>query len=224
MASVSLGVPFSSSSNASSYTSGSFTPSQGDLILVLVAATATAAAGSISSTQSLGWTNVVFATKNSSLDRLYVFVANTFASNSSMTVTFNCTGDAATGAVLNALIISGMSRAGASAVRQSKPVNNQAASTPSITFDSACLASNPVVLLQANASTGVPSLSGWTLLDSNTYSNPTLGFGSYSVNSGFSGDTITWPSSTTAHGLIGVELDASGYVPPPLTMAPYMST
>jgi hypothetical protein len=218
VASVFFEVDTTSSSNTNSYASGSFAVAVGDLIVVFVTATATVAAASM--TDSLGevtFTKITSALKASSGDTLYLFISNGFAtSTSSRTVTFDCTGDNATGCIITAYSITGMSKAGSAAVRQSAIQSNQAAAgTPAPAFTNAALTGNPTLGMVGNAATAAPSMteaSGWTEGSDSAYSTPSTGQETIGRASGFTGTTITWGStSATAFGDIIVELDASSF-------------
>jgi len=202
-----------STSNATSYASGSFTPAAGDLLIATVTASGTIAAGTMTDTQALGFTRVATALKNTSADTIYVFVALHFAAASSMTVTFNCTGDSATGAVIQIVRVSGMSRRGIGAIRQFAVQANQAAGgTPAPAFTAAALTGNPTIGVVGNSTSPatLTAPTGWTELDDTGYATPTTGAEYVTRNSGFTGTTITWGStSASAFGDIILELDAS---------------
>lgn len=77
-------VSTASTSNATSYTSGSFTPASGDLLVAFVVATGTVAAGSMTDSQGLGWDEIDTALKASSTDTIYLFVSRATAAASSI--------------------------------------------------------------------------------------------------------------------------------------------
>ena len=138
-----------STSNTTSYASNSFTPNAGDLLVAFVIASGTVATGTMTaSANGITFTKVGSAVKNTSADTLYCFVANQLvpASPASMTVTFDCTGDAATGAIVSVALVSGMYLAGTAAVRQSAKVDNVAGGTaPSTVFSQSALTGNPTL-------------------------------------------------------------------------------
>lgn len=199
--------------NTTSYASGSFTPAAGDLLVVLVLASDTVAAGTVSNSEGLTFTKVTSALKNSSADTLYVFVADSASNGNAQTCTFDCTGDAATGCAIAVLRIAGMAKFGASAVRQSAKQENQAAGTPAPAFSVAALTSNPCLCFMGN-STNTATMtrpdSNWTEQRDNGFNTPTTGYEYCTRPSGFTGTTITWGSaSATAFGAIIVEFDFS---------------
>lgn len=235
MATVTFKVDTTSTLNVTSYASGSFTAAVGDLIVAFVGATATVAA-SPTLTDSLA--EVTFTKITSSVksgDTIYLFVANGLAtSTSSRTVTFDCTGDAATGAIITVYVITGMTRTGSGAVRQSAIQNSQTlGTTPAPAFSGAALTGNPVLGAVANATNpaalSVPAGSAptWTEGSDSGYATPTTGQETIWAASGFTGTTITWGStSVTAYSDIIAEFDASTPLageddtPPSLKQAP----
>lgn len=203
-----------STSNVTSYASGAFTPAAGDLLVAFVVASGTVATGTMTDSQSLGFTKITSALKATSVDTVYAFVSNNLAANSSMTVTFDCTGDAATGAVIFVASVSGMLRVGLNAITQSAIQENQAASgTPAPAFTNAVNTNNPTLGCVGNSSNpaGITPPSSWTedAAGDTGYNTPPTG-GEYAFrNSGFTGTTITWGStSATAFGAIILELDS----------------
>lgn len=209
-----------STSNTTSYASASFTPAAGDLLVVYVTASGTVAAGTMTDSQGLGFTKITSVLKNASADTVYMFVANNLAAATAMTVTFDCTGDAATGAIIQVARVSGMTKTGASAVRQTQTTaNGAAAGTPAATFASAALTGNPTLGVVGNSSSPATLTppTGWTEREDQGYSTPTTGAEYATRDSGFTGTTITWAStSATAFGVIIAELDASA-APPTVT-------
>ena len=150
MGTVTLGVTTGSSSNTSSYAAVAFTPLAGDLLVVLVNATGTVATangngGSITDTQNLGWTKLVGSGYNTNADTYAAFVANNPAANSTETITWACTGDAATGALITAYRISGAG--GFPGVRQVGFASGAAAATPTTVKDCEPLAMNALAVV-----------------------------------------------------------------------------
>jgi hypothetical protein len=208
--------PTASTSNASGYTSSAFTPATDDLLVVLVVATATTAAGTCTGSAGLTFTRVATRTKNGSADTLYAFVADAPATAGSQTVTFSCAGDNATGCVLFVARVSGLlGLYGAAAVRQSSGQSNAAAGTPSATFALPVVASNPTIAFIANATnpaTMTPPIN-WTERADSGYASPATGAEYASRDSGFAGTTIPWGSaSASAFGDIVLELAATKLV------------
>ena len=132
-----------------------------------------------------------------------------------MTVTFDSTGDDATGTIITVWRVAGMSRTGQSASKQTKTfVNGTAGGTPSVTFSTDCDTNNPTIGLVGNAANpaGLTPPNAWTEPAGADlgYSNPTRGAEGVFRNSGFTGTTINWGStSATAWHVAVVELDTS---------------
>ena len=205
-----------SSANTNQYAKLLAPASADYLLVVLVVASATVDPGDVTSDVGITFTKVTSALFNASADTLYVFVANQLSGEENPTVTFDCTGDNATGAIIGVAIVTGMSKTGAAAIRQSKIVQNQAAGgTPAVTFDAACLTGSITLGLVGNKSSpaGVVHPAGWTERYDSGYSLPTTGGEIITRDSGFTGTTITWGgTSATAFGVIGVELDTAAIV------------
>ena len=221
MAAIVHGIDNATTTNAETYAFTAFTPAAGDLIVAMARAGATAVAGDMTSDVGITFTKLDHVLYNASGARVYVFVANEFATAVSTTLTFTCTGDAADGCVRMAARVSGMSRTGLAAVRQYKKQENAAAGTPAPAFDAACLTTNPTIACMGNLSNpaGMTQPSGWTERADSGHTNPTSGGYYASRDSGFTGTTVTWGSaSATDFGAMIIELDASAAaeVPPPI--------
>jgi hypothetical protein len=201
-----------STSNATSYVSAAFTPAAGELLVIGVMAGATAvAAPTLVSSTGITFTLVDVVEIAGSTDRLYLFVADAVATAVSMTLTFDCTGDAADGAVImGGAVGSYGGRVGLAAIRQSIKAQNQAAGTPALTFPAAVLTTNPTFGFVGNASNpaNVTAPTGHTTLANGGYSTPTTGEAYVARLSGFTGPTLTWAgASASAFGAIAVEID-----------------
>ena len=141
------------------------------------------------------------------------FVRDKLVTATSMTVTYDCTGDAATGCTIQVLRVNNQTLLGSAAVRQSASQANQAgATTPAPVFAGVCLTANPVVALVGNstspAATTIPS--GWKDRSNIGYATPTQGARAVSIDSGFTSTTVTWGgTSATAFASLALELDAT---------------
>jgi hypothetical protein len=164
--------------------------------------------------QGLGFTKIAGKGYSSNANTVYVFVSNSFASASSMTVTFGCPGDTATGANIAIARVSGMLRTGSSAVKQFD-ASHAPAGTPSTDFAASALNTNPTLGVVGNSSNpaGIAKPTSWTEQVDLGYSTPSTGLEYASRNSGFTGTTITWGSSATEWGAISVELDTRAPTP-----------
>jgi len=201
-----------STTNANSYTTGSFSPASGVLLYVEVIASGTTDPGT-SVTESASETTfslIGTAVTASSANTLYAYVSNgKTTSTTSRTVTFNCPNTAATGALVGVYAITNMTALGLSAFVQEAVANNVGASTtPAPVFPSAVLTADPVLAFVGNATNpgGITAPSSWHTTDSYGYATPTTGFSGSYINSGFTGTTVTWGSTSTAHGDFAVEL------------------
>lgn len=214
MATTTHRVSTASTSNASSYVSGSFTPALNDLLVAFVSASGTAAAApTLTGSTGLTFTLVLSVARNASADRIYVFVANALATAVAQTVTFDCSEDAATGAVIQVASVAGVTRTGSGAVRQSASTANAAAAgTPAATFPAAALTANPTLGCVSNGASPATLTppTNWTEANDTGYSTPTTGAEYVFRDSGFTGTTVTWGgTSATAFGVALIELDTS---------------
>ncbi len=203
-----------SSTDGTVYTTGSFTPSAGSLLVVAITTTGTASVGSVTGTQAgQTFTNVNTAVRNASADRSYIFVSDALTTATSQTVSFNCSSDAATGAMVQVFSIADMSRVGIGAIKQSTLSQNQAASTtPSTIFSIAPLTSNIIIASISNATnpSGLTPPANFTEVINTGYSTPSTGIDTIYKESGYTATTITWGStSATVWGGIAVEVDTS---------------
>lgn len=208
-----------STAGANVYGTASFTPAANDLLIVCVVASGSTETNP-SVTDSLGATTFSLVTRlliHNSADTMFVFVSDSFVAASARTVSFHCPHALATGACVSVVSVSGMSRWGAAAIRQTATqVNNISSTTPAPAFGSACLTGNPTISFVGNSSDpgGVTAATGWTRSSSPTadlgYVTPITGSDVITRDSGFTGTTITWGSvSATGWGAISVELDTS---------------
>lgn len=216
MATVVAGISAASTSNNAALTTGSFTPAAGDLLVAFAVVSGQAGGGTFTDSQGLGWAPVATALKATSADTLVCAVSNARAAASAMTVTFTPAGaPTSTGVALSVLRVSGMSRAGLLAVRQSASQANQSAGTPAPAFAVACRTADPAVGAVGNGTSPaglVPPAGGtaWTEAHDVGYSTPTTGLETAFLSSGFAGTTVTWGgASASAFASLVVELDAS---------------
>lgn len=215
-ATVTHAVATASTTDATSYVSGAFTPAAGDLLVAFVVANATVAAGTMTDSQALGFTkntSAIYDDGGGVTATIYLFVSNATAAASSMTVTFDCTGDAATGTVIEVARVSSLTRTGSSAVLRSAVTSSGSnGNVPAATFAAAALTGNPtlgVVGNLTNPATLTPPTS-WTEQSDTGFATPTTGTEYVSRDSGFTGTVITWGSSSASnYGVVIVEMDTS---------------
>lgn len=205
-----------SSTDTTSYASSSFTPGAGStLVVFVVASDTTTDAGGMSDSQSLGWVKVNKTLFNTSTSEVLVFVSQKRTANSSMTVTFDCTGDAATGCAIMVYEITGITRSGWSAVRQFNSAANQAGGgTPDVGLYTV-VSSNIVLGCVGNLSSpaGLTVPGSGAVEDADVgYSTPTTGAEVVSRTGSTTGG-LTWGStSATAFAAVALEIDASAEV------------
>ncbi len=198
-------------------TSGAFTPASSDLLVVMVQAASSVDTGVGALTSSVGGftfslvgTDVAGAT-----DTIYCYVSDALVSSAtSQTVTWTPVSDAATGTVIAVYRVSGITRTGASAIRQSDGNHNGSSTNPTVTFPAACLTGNPTILALINASNpaGVDPPTGWTENAAGDvgYNSPTAGLEICARDSGYTGTGPGWATnSATAWATFGVEVDTS---------------
>lgn len=197
-------------------TSGAFTPSVGDLLVVFVTKESSVAMASADLTSSIGgftFTLILTELFRTSVDIFGVFVSNSLVSSAtSQTVTIASGTDAGTGTIISVYSVSGMSRTGSSAVRQNAGQSNQAATTtPAPAFGSAALTDNCCMGAVANATNpaGLTQPASWTESQDTGYTTGAVtGLETAFRNSGETGTTITWGStSASIFASIIIELD-----------------
>jgi hypothetical protein len=212
-----------STSNVTSYGNAefapdlAFTPAVNDLVVVAVATSGSiepAAAGALTDDRSGTYTLAGTANRSGNASTVYWFVRDQAVSSAVLhTLTFTCTGDAATGACAVPLLVAGMSKYGATAIKQFKATSGIAAGgTPSVTFDAACDTNNPV-LLALGAAANPPAVTpptGWTEAADIGIGTPAQGLEVAYRDSGHTTGAITYGSTSSgASGLAALELDAS---------------
>lgn len=221
MAVTPVGSGTASTSNASSYASGSFTPAEGDLLVVVAGVTATALTPTCSaSANGITFDSPVFESEwSASAHKFVIFVAEQLvgASPSSMTVTVGgLTGDAGSGCNISVFRVSGMSRVGAAAVRQVSTDDPNGVGTGAayaLGFGAATLTGNPIILGLANNSNpaGITPPSSFTEAHDIGYATPSAGLETCYRTNGTS-STYTFGSTSATVGVAGgIELDARPY-------------
>jgi len=203
--------------NASTYASNSFTPAANDLLIVFAQVTNHSAYDTPSLTSSVGgqtFTLIGRALYASSVHTLSAFVSDQLMTATAQTVTYQAAADNGTGAITWVVAVSGMSRTGASAIRQSAKQENQAASgTPAPVFGATTLLGNPLIGCIANNTNpaGMTPPTGFTELTTDLgYATPTSGGEYCSKDGGDTITTVTWGStSASTFASMALELDAS---------------
>lgn len=213
-------------STGGSRTTAAFTPVAGDLLVVFASASDSAdTAPTLTNSAGLTFTLITRVdTSDVVITSLYLLVANQSATAVSQTLTFDTPGDANTGSFIFVARVASLTRTGSTAVRQFA-VQGITSGIPAPAFASAALTGNPclgAVTNGLNPATLTPP-TGWTEAVDLGYSTPTVGSEYAFINSGFTGTTVTWGSSSASlFGAIVVELDTSavgGASIPAVTMA-----
>lgn len=211
MATIAYRAGLTSTTDGTSFATGSHTPAAGELAIILGVKTDSTNQGTVSDSVGGTYTFVRSETKNGGLDTLFCFIGTALVAATERTLTYDCTGDAATGCSLVVLYASPMTRKGLAAIRQSAGQSDQAAAgTPAPAFAVITSVDNPILGVVGNADNpaALTPPTGWTERDDVGYATPTTGLESVSRNSGFAGTTITWGStSASAFGDIVVELE-----------------
>lgn len=203
-------------------TSGAFSPAVGDLLVVFVTKEASApetpmvSADLTSSVAPTGFTLIRTEGHAFGSHHVGVFVATALTTNTtSRTVTIASGADAGAGTNISVFSVSGMTRVGSAAVRQSGGQADQSAGTPAPAFGAAALTGNPCLgcIYNATNPAGLTQPSGWSEGSDTGYTTGTVsGIETCFRDSGETGTTITWGSSSaSAFASIIIELDTSGY-------------
>jgi hypothetical protein len=199
--------------------SGAFTPAVGDLLIVFVLASATVEnPGALtSSVGGFTFTQAARVAYGGSTHTGYCFVSDALVSSAiSQTVTFDPV-DPANGTVIFVCRVSGISKTGATAIRQSITRPNVGAgtdTTPDVTFGASCLTGNPTLVFicmdNGATSANITEPTGWAEAADTGYLTPNMGAEYATRDSGFTGTNVAWGSTIAlAWGAIGVEIDAS---------------
>lgn len=217
MAAVTHLVATSTSANASVYSTKPFNPSADSLLVSFVGASGTVAAAPTLTISSESWssftlvTSAVFA---AGAHTLYAFVANGLTSSASaLKAFFDCTGDAATGSVIQMAEVTGMTRVGGSAVRQiATDPANASSTSPVCTWAASTLSANPCIAAVGYISSlpGVNPMTSWTQRSDVGYTTPSLSVEYMSRDSGYVSTTVSTATPvSSANAMIALELDTS---------------
>jgi hypothetical protein len=142
---------------------------------------------------------------------LWISIRTALISSASSTI-FTATNTGDTGGGLTVLKVTGMSRVGSSAVRQSIGQSSQTENPPVIAFGSATLTENPIILavFGEDNPAGVTPPTDFTERTDTGWSSPTSGIEVCSIDSGKTSSSYSWSGGAlTDHNEVGVELDTS---------------
>lgn len=187
------------------------TPAVGDLLIVWCsAADNTQTSPTVTDDNGSGTYTVINGRLVNSVNSISVAVRDALMTNTTSTIVTCGTGSNTAGSVV-IVAVSGMTRTGASAVRQNKMAGGGSGTTPETIFDTAADTNNMTIVGIGNLSNpaGVPVPTNWTSRQNTGQITNTEGLRVATRDSGFSGTTITWGSSGTTHGEISIELDTT---------------
>lgn len=189
------------------------TPTAGGLIVIVTTSTGNTSGAAPTDDQGGTYTLVATIVKAASADTMMVWVCNRLTPAAVLTSYSHAPG-ASTGGSVAAWEVTGMTRYGSSAIRQSAKQDNQAAATPTPVFSVAALTANPVmgvVFNETNPATMTPRSSpAYTERGDGGYATPTTGVEGMSINSGETATSIAWGSaSASAFCAVVVEFDIS---------------
>lgn len=213
-----------STSNATSYQVGAaFTPSANATLVVLVAATDTTATGTVSG-GGLTWTKKD-SLNYSTTDTLYLFWANTGASPASCQPTFDCTGDAASGAVVAVLEYTGSDVVTADPIRQVAKNTASSTANPTCTFPANLDTNNGYAYIIGSARTtpAITPPASWTETVDGGYSTPAAGAEVAYRAGGETGTTLTTTATSHTWGMLAFEVYVSGAGPSSGGVGPLLS-
>jgi hypothetical protein len=199
--------------------SGAFTPAENDLLIVFLhAANTVQDPGTISNSQGITFTQFKKAAYPGA--RLYGFVADSLVTAGqavSQTITADFVSDDFGGTIIGVAGVSGMTASGLSAIKQSINLDaGVAAATPAATFAAAALTGNPTLVAVGNDSNpaALTPPTNWNEAGDTGFNTPTTGMEWGFRDSGFTGTTVTWGStSATQYCVMIVELDSTALDP-----------
>ncbi len=199
------------------------TPTLGDMIIVIVAATGVASGLGVTDNNTdghgnPGYTPIVTCIKNASADSMTAFV-RADPIRKAVSTTWTTSGDgASTGGGLYVMRITGATLSGAAFIRQSGHQDNGAvAGTPTSALGvGAALTANSLITVMWNTTNAAPTLTvptGWFATNSGdvnaNYNTPGTGIQGTHIDTGFTGSTVTWGStSASAFGALAFEMRA----------------
>jgi hypothetical protein len=189
------------------------TPAVNDLIVVVAAATGpTGSLGCTDNNSSGTYTLIEFQVQNGIANPLCLLVRTALITSASSTTWTTSGESASSGGGLVVYRVSGMTRTGASAVKTHGGNNAASTTTPAVALGAAALTGNALIGAVFNATNvaGVTQPSTWTQDNNVGYNTPTAGLESTHINSGFTGSTVTWGStSASAFAVAALQLDTT---------------
>ncbi len=196
-----------STSNVTSYAMTAFTPSANSVLILFVGASDTLATGSVTG-GSLTWTKIGSTTLGGA-DTLYLFRAATGASPASTTVTFDCTGDAASGALMQVYQVTGANTS--SPIVQSKfsAAGGVTGTNATVSLTSAAVTTSAIIAAHFNTLTAPMSTAPTGFTEGNfddTYNTPRHSMAGAYKATGFTSQAITFTSASSTYAIAAVEV------------------
>lgn len=200
------------------YTTGSFTPTAGDLLVVFASANGAAPAAGAMTASANGMTFTRVGSTGAVNLSLGPYIVDVFISDqlvpsspSAMTVTYTSVSTFTTGAWVVANSVSGMTRTGVTALLQAATASSASAAAPALTFGSSALTGNPTMygFVSPDRFVAQTAATGWTEDYEDDIGAPSQKAYQAHRNSGFTGTTITHGTSNTGFAAIAIELDTS---------------
>jgi len=196
-----------STANASSYIGNTGTTAANELLISCASASATIAAGTMTG-GGLTWTRLTSFTKNAGGDTIYLFWAANITGNT-ITPVFDCTGDAAAGACIHCVRISGSEGQTVPSIRQWR-ASGASTANPSMDMYVPVLTGNGILGFAANGTNSATQWTapgGWAENGEAAYNTPANSLEAASRSIGQTGTISTWVNvNATAWGAIVLEI------------------
>lgn len=177
------------------YTSGSFTPADGDLLVVSVRSVGTVVTPIVT-----GSAGLTFSVALASSTVTFLFVADQLATAIPQTVSLDFTGDPATGLVASIERLGPMALSGAAALVQANDNTGGAASTPQVIFGGIPVLTNAVLgMLGSGANPpNVTEPAGFTEQVDTGITTPAQGLEVATMDAGHTTAAVTWGAPSAA--------------------------
>lgn len=201
-----------STANANTYSLASFTPAANSLQVLFVYASDTAAAGTASDAgNGLTWTlRDSYSITNF---KMYIYSAQVGASPAAMVVTFDCTGDTATGAAMAIFSVTGHSTS--TPVRQTKGTDGTVLD-PGLGWTSVPLTAsglmaavgvnrNPAAYLPPSIALGQDT--NWTEIADGGYGSPNIGMEAAYTATGETLNSVNWDGAAGTWVAMAIEIN-----------------
>lgn len=221
---------------ATSYTTASFTPPAGALLIALSTTSDSpgdAASHMRDSESGTSWTQIASANFNSRggvYERIWVRARTAPVSGAAMTVEAYNTSGGFDDMLMSIVAVDGMALFGSATLRQSvreAGLSNLATGVPYVDFASAPLPANPILAIVANTVDPYPTTqppSGYTQGAHGAVTDYALAFSVCFIDGGISDPHVVWTGGPAIrHNTLAVELDTTGgtpWIPPPDTVDP----